>query len=127
MTLPLGTVVSLRPTFIPYQRVSLAVKIPFTLHSRANLRTTRGNFCMPLLSFRRPTPIEIVYQRLSLVLQVLTQGSLHLHIHVYFTKTFSEIVPNRYAFHAGRNLPDKEFCYLRIIIVTDGVHRGFGR
>ena len=33
--------------------------------------------------------------------------------------------PNRYAFHAGRNLPDKEFRYLRTVIVTAAVHWGF--
>src|SRR5712664_3967584 len=27
---------------------------------------------------------------------------------------------------AGRNLPDKEFRYLRTVIVTAAVHRGFG-
>jgi hypothetical protein len=31
-----------------------------------------------------------------------------------------------YAFRAGRNLPDKEFRYLRTVIVTAAVHRGFG-
>ena len=35
--------------------------------------------------------------------------------------------PNHYAFRAGRNLPDKEFRYLRTVIVTAAVHRGFGR
>ena len=33
--------------------------------------------------------------------------------------------PIRYAFRAGRNLPDKEFRYLRTIIVMAAVHRGF--
>ncbi len=32
---------------------------------------------------------------------------------------------NRYTFHAGRNLPDKEFRYLRTVIVTAAVYRGF--
>ena len=32
---------------------------------------------------------------------------------------------SRYAFRAGRNLPDKEFRYLRTVIVTAAVHRGF--
>ena len=32
--------------------------------------------------------------------------------------------PNRYAFRAGRNLPDKEFRYLRTVIVTAAVYRG---
>jgi len=33
---------------------------------------------------------------------------------------------NRYAIHAGRNLPDKEFRYLRTVIVTAAVYWGFG-
>ena len=32
--------------------------------------------------------------------------------------------PNHYAFRAGQNLPDKEFRYLRTVIVTAAVHRG---
>ena len=32
---------------------------------------------------------------------------------------------SRYAIRAGRNLPDKEFRYLRTVIVTAAVHRGF--
>ena len=34
--------------------------------------------------------------------------------------------PSRYTFRAGRNLPDKEFRYLRTVIVTAAVHWGFG-
>jgi hypothetical protein len=34
--------------------------------------------------------------------------------------------PDRDAFRAGRNLPDKEFRYLRTVIVTAAVHWGFG-
>ena len=33
---------------------------------------------------------------------------------------------SRYAIRAGRNLPDKEFRYLRTVIVTAAVHWGFG-
>ena len=33
--------------------------------------------------------------------------------------------PNRYAIRAGRNLPDKEFRYLRTVIVTAAVYWGF--
>ncbi len=32
---------------------------------------------------------------------------------------------DRYAIRAGRNLPDKEFRYLRTVIVTAAVHWGF--
>jgi len=34
---------------------------------------------------------------------------------------------SRYAIRAGRNLPDKEFRYLRTIIVIAGVHPRFSR
>ena len=34
--------------------------------------------------------------------------------------------PSRYTFRAGRNLPDKEFRYLRTIIVIADVHWRFG-
>ena len=33
--------------------------------------------------------------------------------------------PSRYAVRAGRNLPDKEFRYLRTVIVTAAVYWGF--
>ena len=33
--------------------------------------------------------------------------------------------PNHYAFRAGQNLPDKEFRYLRTVIVTAAVYWGF--
>ena len=32
---------------------------------------------------------------------------------------------DRYTIRAGRNLPDKEFRYLRTVIVTAAVYRGF--
>ena len=33
--------------------------------------------------------------------------------------------PDHYTIRAGRNLPDKEFRYLRTVIVTAAVYRGF--
>ena len=33
---------------------------------------------------------------------------------------------SRYAIRAGRNLPDKEFRYLRTVIVTAAIHWGLG-
>ncbi len=33
--------------------------------------------------------------------------------------------PDRYTIRAGRNLPDKEFRYLRTVIVTADIHWGF--
>ena len=34
-------------------------------------------------------------------------------------------LPSRYAIHAGRYLTDKEFRYLRTVIVTAAVYSGF--
>ena len=39
--------------------------------------------------------------------------------------TLSRQLPNHYTFRAGQNLPDKEFRYLRTVIVTAAVYRGF--
>ena len=33
--------------------------------------------------------------------------------------------PGRYAFHARRNLPDKELRYLRTLIVRAAIHQSF--
>lgn len=33
-------------------------------------------------------------------------------------------LPDRYTIRAGRNLPDKEFRYLRTVIVTAAIHQG---
>ena len=52
-------------------------------------------------------------------------GNLHLHRYYNFTESLVETVPSRYAFRAGRNLPDKEFRYLRTVIVTAAVYWGF--
>ncbi|KEH29749.1 signal anchor, putative [Medicago truncatula] len=71
-------------------------------------------------------PIETVYLRLSLGLY------WHKVVRIFTDMSISPSLsprqcPDRYAFRAGRNLPDKEFRYLRTVIVTAAVHRGFGR
>ena len=54
-----------------------------------------------------------------------------LRVHGIFTATSISPGPSLrhcsscYAIRAGRNLPDKEFRYLRTVIVTAAVHRGF--
>ena len=58
--------------------------------------------------------------------------SVLLRVTGIFTGTTVSLSPwlrqwgNRYAIRAGRNLPDKEFRYLRTVIVTAAVYRGFG-
>ena len=58
--------------------------------------------------------------------------SVQLRVVRVFTNTTTSPSPwsrqrsSRYTIRAGRNLPDKEFRYLRTVIVTAAVHRGFG-
>ncbi len=54
----------------------------------------------------------------------LAAGRLHLHKHFNFAES-QEQCGHRYAIRAGRNLPDKEFRYLRTVIVTAAVYWGF--
>ena len=44
---------------------------------------------------------------------------------IFTGTTISPSPPDHYAFRAGRNLPDKEFRYLRTVIVTAAVYWGF--
>ena len=65
-----------------------------------------------------------------------SKASRGLFVQLRETSIFTRIVispspslrqlPSRYAIRAGRNLPDKEFRYLRTVIVTAGVHPRFG-
>ena len=53
----------------------------------------------------------------------LVAGNRHLHRY-YFRRVLSRQRPSRYAIRAGQNLPDKEFRYLRTVIVTAAVYWG---
>ncbi len=55
---------------------------------------------------------------LSRVLGVFTEKSISL-------SPWLRQRGQRFAIRAGRNLPDKEFRYLRTVIVTAAVYRGF--
>ena len=55
----------------------------------------------------------------SQVLGIFTETAISLDLSL---RQWSD----RYAIRAGRNLPDKEFRYLRTVIVTAAVYRGFG-
>ena len=91
------------------------------------------------------TPLKLASQVLSLppILYILYQNSISscskapwgLSVQSRVTCIFTgnsispgpslRQCPDRYAFRAGRNLPDKEFRYLRTVIVTAAVHWGF--
>ena len=55
----------------------------------------------------------------------LAAGTQHLHCDFDFTESLLRQRCHHYAIRAGRNLPDKEFRYLRTVIVTAAVYWGF--
>ena len=81
--------------------------------------------CLPAILHRQHPNAMTGYSKAPQGLFVLLQGMR------IFTHTSISPGPSlrqcsaRYTFRAGRNLPDKEFRYLRTVIVTAAVHRGF--
>ena len=79
-------------------------------------------------------PILYIYHRnpISGYSKALRGLSVQLRVTSIFTGTSISPGPllrqrgNRYAIRAGRYLSDKEFRYLRTVIVTAAVYRGFG-
>lgn len=85
---------------------------------------TKGLRCLPaILHMTSQEPIS-EYSKGSRGLSVL------LRVNGIFTATTISPslslrqCPDRYTIRAGRNLPDKEFRYLRTVIVTAAIHQG---
>ena len=78
----------------------------------------------PILHINYPNPM-----------QSYSKGARGLSVPLRVLGIFTEITispsswlrqcPDRYTIRAGRNLPDKEFRYLRTVIVTAAVYWGF--
>jgi hypothetical protein len=79
----------------------------------------------PMLRSRRPHPMASCSKAPRGLFVLLWVGGVLTAIAVS-PGPWSRHCPDRDAFRAGRNLPDKEFRYLRTVIVTAAVHRGFG-
>ena len=89
----------------------------------------------PILAYRVHSLPPILHMQAQNPMSSYSKGaqglSVFLRVHGIFTAT--SISPSlwprqcgdRYAIRAGRNLPDKEFRYLRTVIVTAAVYRGF--
>jgi hypothetical protein len=79
-----------------------------------------------------PPILHIIYPKPMLSYSEGSRGlSVPLRVNGIFTVTtispssWLRQCPDRYTIRAGRNLPDKEFRYLRTVIVTAAVYRGF--
>ena len=83
---------------------------------------------------RRLPPI--LYKKLLNPISSCSKGARGLSVLMRVTSIFTRNTTSpgpssrqrsdRYAIRAGRNLPDKEFRYLRTVIVTAAINRGFG-
>ena len=88
----------------------------------------------PGLAPRFPSLLPILYAPSQRPMPSCSEGSRGLSVLPQVIRIFTNNTispgpwlrqrPNRYAIRAGRNLPDKEFRYLRTVIVTAAVYRG---
>ena len=77
----------------------------------------------PILYIIYQNPVSS-YSKAPWGLSVLSQVTSIFTSTTISPGTLSRQLPNHYAFRAGQNLPDKEFRYLRTVIVTAAVDRG---
>ena len=97
---------------------------------RLELKLDKGGISLlpklpPILNMSNPNPISSC-----------SKASRGLFVQLRVTSIFTRLAispspslrqsSSRYAIRAGRNSPDKEFRYLRTVIVTAGVHPRFG-
>ena len=80
----------------------------------------------PILRMRHKTPIP-GYSKGSRGLSVLPRERGIFTASVISPSLSLRHCSSDYAIHARRNLPDKEFRYLRTIIVMAALHGGLGR
>ena len=78
----------------------------------------------PILYINYQNPVSS-YSKAPWGLSVLSQVTSIFTSTTISPGTLLRQCPNHYAFRAGQNLPDKEFRYLRTVIVTAAVYWGF--
>ena len=87
--------------------------LAYTLHSLRPILHIDGPVSM--LSYSKGSRGLFVPSR---VIGIFTDTTISL-------RSWLRQCPDHYTIRAGRNLPDKEFRYLRTVIVTAAVYRGF--
>ena len=106
--------------------------------SRLDIPTFQGGISRvtpPMLAHRFHSLPPILHRNARRSVPSCSKGSrglsVLLRVDGIFTANSISLSPwlrqwgSRYAIRAGRNLPDKEFRYLRTVIVTAAVYRGF--
>ena len=94
------------PRATPYKLASIHQSLPPILYK---------NYLIPISSYSKaPWGLSVLSRVTCIFTGIKISPSLWLRQY-----------PDHYAFRAGQNLPDKEFRYLRTVIVTAAVHWGF--
>ena len=78
----------------------------------------------PILHIKYPKPM-LSYSKGSRGLSVPLRVNGIFTVTTISPSSWLRQCPDRYTIRAGRHLPDKEFRYLRTVIVTAAVYRGF--
>lgn len=137
-----GTLGRLRYT-LGGDRPSQTARLTRSLHpiqgARLELRYDQGGIPTappPKLALRLPRLPPILYRSYQSPISSCSKAPWGLSVLSRVTCIFTGIKispdlslrqrPSRYAIRAGQNLPDKEFRYLRTVIVTAAVYWGFG-
>ena len=94
------------PTVTPYI-------LAYILHSLPTILYTHCQNPMPSYS-KAPRGLSVLLQVVGIFTDITTSPGLQ-----------PRQLSNHFTIRAGRNLPDKEFRYLRTVIVTAAVHWGF--
>ena len=138
---PEGTFVRLRYTLggdRPSQTTHQTVSLTRIHGPRLGIQPSQGGISRlapPKLAPRSQCLPPILHKLDRIPLPSCSKGSRGLSVLSRVLGIFTEISislspwlrqwGSRYAIRAGRNLPDKEFRYLRTVIVTAAVYRGF--
>ena len=138
---PEGTFVRLRYSLggdRSSQTAHQAVSLLPVQGARLGIQTCQGGISRmtpPTLARRLQSLPPILHRHARRPLPSYSKGSRGLSVLLWvdgiFTANAISLSPwlrqcgSRYAIRAGRNLPDKEFRYLRTVIVTAAVYRGF--
>ncbi len=122
----------------PSQTTRLAVFLAQIHGLRLDIRKNKGG--IPLMAPPRLAPQlqslpPMLYMPVQMTVPGYSKGPRGLFVPMRVSGIFTAATvspsptlrqrPSRYTIRAGRNLPDKEFRYLRTVIVTAAVYWGF--
>ncbi len=127
-----------RGLFVPSRVIGIFTDTTISLESRLRQRpdhyTIRAGRNLPDKEFRYLRTVIVtaaVYRGFNSMLPLASDIFVPSRVIGIFTDTTISLSswlrqrPDHYTIRAGRNLPDKEFRYLRTVIVTAAVYRGF--